>query len=69
MSSTDGMSFTKTGFHFPDISLVDNDFADSLNFELQGFQLQPVGFRLSSFDFNWFDPLSSEVKLEFCFRF
>ncbi len=63
--SADGMSLTRSGFHFPNISI--SDLPDSLSFDLSGFVIHPTGFRFPQIDFNWFDPLSSEIDWNFDF--
>ncbi len=64
-----GMSLTKTGFHFPEISINDSDISDSLKFELNGFEILPIAFRTPAFNFNWFDPMVSESNWGFKFDF
>lgn len=60
-----GMSLTKSGFHFPNISV--GELPDSLMFEMNGFSVHPSGFRFPQIDFNWFDPASSETDWNFAF--
>ncbi|MCF6271135.1 MAG: hypothetical protein L3J41_15590 [Melioribacteraceae bacterium] len=66
-----GITLTKNGFHFPQLSIP--KFPDNLKFQFMGFEFKPLAFRTPKIDFNWFsdNPVNSnwDFKFDFAINF